>query len=270
VGTDGGAPQGDQPTKLPAAPADCPMIATGTVTILGSQTQLWVGKKQEDKQGPIVIYWHATGSSSSEVTGFGLSAAVRQEIMDQGGIIAAPNGTTMKGIDTGNAVWFTGDLEIADVVVACAIKQLNIDTRRIYTAGGSAGALQAGAMVYWRAGYLASAIPNSGGVTPRQGVAAWQDPTAPIPDVLTMHGKMGTDVVVIDFATASMSLDTGVAAKGGFAVDCDHGGGHVQAPAALQASAWEFLKAHPYNVKPEPYAAGLPSTFPTYCKIITK
>jgi hypothetical protein len=50
-------------------------------------------------------------------------------------------------------------------------------------------------------------------------------------------------------------------------VNCNHGGGHCGAPAALYTAAWEFMKAHPFGVKPLPYAAGLPATFPTYCKI---
>jgi poly(3-hydroxybutyrate) depolymerase len=145
--------------------------------------------------------------------------------------------------------------------------QLNIDTHRIYTGGASAGALQAGAMAYGRSAYLESATPNSGGITPRPGVTTFQDPSH-VPAVMTMHRKMGSEVVVIDFATASLNLDTDLAAKGGFAVDCDHGSGHVQAPPDLIAASWRFMKDHPYAIAPEPYAGGLPMSFPSYCKII--
>ena len=66
-----------------------------------------------------------------------------------------------------------------------------------------------------------------------------------------------------DFATASL-------AKGGFVVDCEHGAGHCGAPPDLQVAAWQFMKDHPYGVSAEPYAKGLPSSFPSYCKIVPK
>ena len=31
---------------------------------------------------------------------------------------------------------------------------------------------------------------------------------------------------------------------------------------------WQFMKDHPFGVTPEPYANGLPASFPSYCKII--
>ncbi len=57
-------------------------------------------------------------------------------------------------------------------------------------------------------------------------------------------------------------------AKGGFAIDCDHGGGHEGPPAPLRAASWEFLQMHPFGANPEPYASGLPASFPSYCQII--
>lgn len=52
-----------------------------------------------------------------------------------------------------------------------------------------------------------------------------------------------------------------------FVVACDHGGGH-----SFPANAWgwivRFLLDHPLDVDGNPYAAGLPDTFPDYCKIV--
>jgi hypothetical protein len=271
VGRDGGGATtvvingGSDPTMLPTAPEPCPMLTTSTVTILGTHVQLWVGAKSDTQKGPIFIYWHGTGGQSSNAT-FDMPADETSAILGAGGIIAAPNESTKMGNDTGNSVWYTGDFAIADEVVACAIQQLHIDTRRIYAGGTSAGGLQSGVMAYARSGYLAASTPNSGGIAwPGQDVL--QDPSHVTP-VLTMHGAMGSDVVVIDFATASMNLDMGLASKGGFAVDCNDGGGHAAAPADLRESAWQFLRDHPFKVTPEPYAGGLPSSFPSYCKII--
>jgi hypothetical protein len=187
------------------------------------------------------------------------------EITAEGGIVASGNQSTRTGSDTGNGVWFTGDFEIADEVVACAKEQLDIDPRRIYTAGGSAGALQAGIMAYKRSSYLAASVPNSGGYT--IGGNMLEDPTH-VPAVMTLHGAQGVDVVIVDFSQQSLVLDVDIAKKGGFAIDCNHGGGHIGAPPNLIESGWQFMKDHPFGVSPEPYANGLPMGFPSYCKII--
>jgi hypothetical protein len=240
------------------------MLATGFVTILGSSVQLWVGNKQDDKKAPIMIYWHFTGGTSAEAA-TGLSPDAVSEIMGEGGIIASPQNSTGMGADTGNGVWYTGDFAVADEIVACAVQQLNIDTHRIYTAGGSAGALQAGIMVYKRSSYLASSLPNSGGYT--IGCNDFDNPSH-VPAVMTMHGAAGVDVVIVDFSVQSMVLDVDVAKKGGFAIDCNHGGGHVGAPPDLEAAGWQFLKDHPFGVSPWPYEKGLPASFPAYCTIV--
>jgi poly(3-hydroxybutyrate) depolymerase len=166
-------------------------------------------------------------------------------------------------------VFTQGDFDLVDQVVACAVKQLNIDTHRIYTGGSSAGGLAAGTLAFFRSAYIAAANPNSGGVAPWPGSNVLKDPTH-APAALTMHGAMGVDVVVIDFGQSSMDMDNALVAAGGFAVDCDHGGGHVSAPTDLKEAGWTFMKAHPFGTKPSPYASGLPATFPGYCKIITK
>ncbi len=65
-----------------------------------------------------------------------------------------------------------------------------------------------------------------------------------------------------------MTLDNGIVAKGGFAVDCDHGGGRIAAGQNVKAADWEFMEAHPFRTKPSPYVNGLPSTFSKYCTIV--
>jgi hypothetical protein len=40
-------------------------------------------------------------------------------------------------------------------------------------------------------------------------------------------------------------------------------------PAGASAGAqWQFCKDHPFGVTPDPYAGGLPSSFPSYCTVI--
>jgi len=262
-GTGGSMVSGADP-RVPAAPPSCPNLATGNVTVRGQQVQLWVGNRRDDVKGSVFFYWHGTGSSSSEASS-GLGGAI-QEITGNGGMVASFTTSTEQGTSTANNVWYTGDFEMADELLACAVQQLNIDTRRVYTGGCSAGGLQAGAMVMGRSSYLAGAMPNSGGVI---GFFApsWEDP-AHVPSVITTHGAAGVDVVGVDFSETSADLTSDVAAAGGFVTNCDHGGSHCGSPSEVRGAQWEFLKAHPFGVSPDPYAGGLPGSFPGYCQKI--
>jgi hypothetical protein len=114
-----------------------------------------------------------------------------------------------------------------------------------------------------RSSYVASAAPNSGGVS----TPTWmlEDPSH-VPPVFAMHG--GTmDNVFINFGDSSRALGDQIVGAGGFFVECNHMAGHCRAPAELHEKAWEFMKAHPFGVTPEPYAAGLPADYPEYCAI---
>jgi len=256
---------GGKEPRLPEAKGECPMLATGMVQIMGHAVQLWVGEKQEEKKAPILFYWHGTGSASS-MADRDLGPAVA-EITAEGGMVASFTDTTSQGMNTGNNVWYTGDFEMADQLVACAVKQLNIDTRRIYTGGCSAGGLQASAMLYQRSSYLAAASTNSGGLIAQfANLYVLEDPDH-VPALITTHGAPGQDVVVIDFSETSAANVKDIAAKGGFAVNCNHGGGHCGSPETVKAAQWKFMKDHPFGVDPEPYSAGLPSDFPAFCEI---
>jgi predicted esterase len=250
--------------KLPAMPATCPQLQTGTINIMGDSVKLWVGEKQTDKKGPILLYWHGTGSNADEISR--TMAPMVAEVQAAGGIAASWDTSAMQATtNTGNNVWFTGDYDVADVIVACAVQQLNIDTHRIFAAGCSAGGLQAGSMVYARASYLAAAMPNSGGDV----LITTADDDSHVPSVITAHGSYAQDFFILHFSDWSKALDQAVANKGGLAVDCDHGGGHCGAPQDLIAAQWQFVKDHPFGITKDPYANGLPSTFPSYCKKVS-
>jgi predicted esterase len=268
---------GADPT-IPAPMGTCPTLtgmSGGTVTISGTAVSIWSGTKGSTP-APIVFYWHGTGSTASEVTTF--MQPQLTEIVQEGGLVASFSTSTSQGQDTGDAVWYTGDFAMADQILACAVQQLNINTRMIYTAGCSAGGLQAGAMMFSRSAYLAAAMPNSGGETFAN---AYMQENAHVPSVMTAHGG-SADMVVISFATASATLDMDIASRassskppGGYAIDCNHGGGHCGiffAPAvdyaAYISAQWQFCKDHPYGVATDPYASGLPASFPSYCTVV--
>jgi hypothetical protein len=101
-------------------------------------------------------------------------------------------------------------------------------------------------------------VTNSGGLAyPDQAVL--QEPGR-VPALMGMHGSMDRDVVTINFWTLSRALTTDIASRGGFAIDCDHGGTHAGASTELRSAAWQFMKDHPYGVAPKPYTV-LPSGF---------
>jgi predicted esterase len=227
------------------------------MTFNGQRVKIWAGAPAH---GPLVIYWYATGSSVAEVTR-GLGQAAIDDITSQGGVVAAMYKTTATGQNTGNNVWYTGDFDTTDEVVACAVQQQHIDTRHIHALGFSAGGLQSGYMAFARSNYMASVVTYSGGSLSQ----ALQDPSN-APSVMCQHGDPGSDVVIIDFATASTALETAIKTAGGFAMDCHHPGGHM-IPSGDVPSSWRFLKDHPYKVNPKPYAGGIPSGFPSYCTI---
>ena len=135
-----------------------------------------------------------------------------------------------------------------------------VDPRRIYTMGCSAGGLFSTAMAALRSSYVAAAAPNSGG----QAIELpFQDMHTP--PLMTVHEPPGS-TLVIDFAYASAAADKAFKARGGFVIDCNTGAGHCGG-GPLAPDVWQFFLAHPFGVNPEPWTAGLPSTFSTRCKI---
>jgi hypothetical protein len=233
-----------------------------TLTFAGEPVQVWApSSASADGKGSLVMFWFETTGNSNDVT-FQFGTAQIQAVVAGGGVVASFARSKGTGTNTGDLVWFTDDFLTADQVVACAIDQIHIDTRRIYTTGASAGALQAAWMSYSRSGYIAAAAPISGGVVFPQMA---QDPTN-VPAAMAIHGAPGLDVVGIDFATASATWEADVAKRGGFSMDCNTGGGHVGGPPAICPAIWQFFQDHPFQVPKQPYPP-IPSVFPSYCKI---
>jgi len=268
---------GHTPPDLPTAAATCPTLTTGMQSFTLSGTamswNLWVGSKAATATGPIVIYWHATGTTYSEAeTALGSNITT---ITGLGGVVASAVSTSTTGTNTGDDVWYTGDINYADFIIACAIQQLNIDTTHIHAAGYSAGALQTGYMWYARSGYLASTIVYSGGVGYPP---AMQDPSN-APSLIGAHGTPGdagacTSLTATNcdlLATSTTSFESAAKAAGApIVIDCNDEGDHVDYARLtnLAPVAWQFFKDHPFGQgKPDPYANGLPSGFPSYCVI---
>jgi predicted esterase len=255
------------PTNLPTA-TNCPTLRNGaTVQIArknGSTMPVIIymdanPKSKPDPGGPIINYWHATGSNPAEVhSGFG--DANIKKVTDMGGVVAAYTTTACSGCSTtDDLVWFVEDDDVQDTLVACAIQQAKIDTRRIHALGWSAGALHSDHVALARNNYMASVISYSGGALFPVTIP---DPNNHVATIQT-YGSAG-DAVVIDFPTQSKSWYTTYNAKGWYTMMCKHPGGHM-IDSGVAPMSFQFFMDHPYEVSPEPYANGIPQGFPAYC-----
>lgn len=265
AGTTGNQESG--PAALPTF-SGCPAFSNGAVVQLpranGSKVPVTIyvdpgAKSKPAPGGPLVVYWHATLSSPSEVhQGFG--DANIQKVTSMGGVVAAPATTACTGCTTtDDNYWYVEDDVVLDEIVACAIEQANIDTKHIHSLGWSAGALHADHVALARSNYIASVISYSGGAL---FPVTNPDPSNHVATIQT-YGTTG-DSVIIDFPTQSKSWYNTYQPQGWYTMMCKHPGGHAidsgVAPVSLQ-----FFMDHPYKVSPEPYANAIPSSFPTYC-----
>lgn len=248
---------------IPAVTGECPPFVSGSFSTGGlSGITMDAGPKAAGG-GSLIFYWHGTGSFAGEY--LGRTSGFMPEFKAAGGVLVSPQGSIGGGGDcSGTATFSKNDFNWADQIVACAVRDHNIDPRRIYTTGCSAGGLQAGCMGALRSSYIAAAVPNSGGFTFPQ---PFQD-SAHIPALMTMHGGSGDNVIVNFGQTSTTAGNAYKGAGGGIWVDCNHMSGHCGAPAALYSAGWEFMKAHPFGIGASPYASALPTSFPSYCQIL--
>jgi poly(3-hydroxybutyrate) depolymerase len=258
---------------LPTASGACPTFQNGSAATVSAgggsiQAQVWMGSASM-QGGPLILYWHGTASSPTAEVPIAFDT---NALASAGGMIAGFNAGSRTGSTSGNTgdnVWYQSDAAFADQVVACAVQQLHISPRRIHTAGYSAGGLQSVYMWFARSGYIASVISYSGGDGFINKVAS-QDPSNVAP-AIAAHGAMGSDALVLDFANASATWESDIKSAGGFSIDCNDMGNHLdffgkRAP-GLKPVALQFFLDHPFKAKPEPYSS-LPSGFPSYCTIV--
>ena len=261
-------PTGLQP-ELPAPKGACPDFVEGQqASFLGVNVLLNV-VGAPDKNGPLLIYWHGTGSNPAWELYAGVGREASDAIRARGGVVAGMiAGQTSGGTNTsGNGVWNTMDMEIADEVVACAAARAGIDPRRIHSLGMSAGGLQTSAYSYRRSRYLASVATYSGGNI------VWNGYPRPLPPLDNPDNKFGalifhggpSDNVGIGFEETSKAFHKDLSDRGHPAIICNHGGGH-SIPSAGGQAAWRFFQDHPFGQRPADQGS-LPDYLPDYCSL---
>jgi hypothetical protein len=261
AGDDPPVQSGDKPdpSKLPKVSGTCPDLKDGTITIGGAKVRIWVGSKP----GPVYLYFHGTGTQPSEIDR-GIPGATGG-VKTAGGIAASWDTSNNMGTNTGT-IWYTGDMDAADQLIACGMEKNLVDTARIHVSGYSAGGLETGAFVVGRSNYVASVIVYSGGKP--FGVSGKIGAGGNVPSMVGAHGAAGSDALVLDFGTQTPALGKEIANAGGFAIDCDDGGAHVAlSRLGLGGKALDFFKAHPWGVKPW---TAVPAGWPTNCRLVTK
>jgi len=261
-GGTGGSPMvGSKTPTIPEVTGECPNFEGGTISFMGlGGITIDSGPMPSGPTAPMVFYWHGTASFSGEYSG--MAADVIAGVRAEGGILVSFQGSTGGDFLSGTSVFGEGDFALTDQMVACAVKNRNVDPRRIYTTGCSAGGLFATAMAAMRSNYIAAAAPNSGGFAGFP-IQFQSDHTPPL---MTIHGAAGSDVVFIDFSNSSRTADMAFKNRGGFVINCDTGRGHCSG-GPVAGSVWEFFKAHPYGVDPYPWTGGLPSGFHDSCAL---
>jgi len=246
------------PPGIPPPVGTCPNFAQGSATFNpagGARTvTIHISAANQTTRGPIIFYWHATGSQPTEASR-GLPLPT---VLAAGGVVIAPSDVP----NAGTFPWlsnFNLHDALVDEILGCAQQKANIDTNRIHAVGFSAGALMTTHLSYARSRYMASVATYSGGAN-----GQFQDPSNKFAAMI-MTGGMGNDTVVQDFYASSVAWQSTLKGASHFAMLCDHGGGH-NIPMALVPGVWQFFLDHPFGRNPSPYAGGkIPSAI-SVCK----
>jgi predicted esterase len=252
--------------QIPPATGPCPEFKNGFVPFSPAGISFrWVYLQIGGRGGgPVVFWWHGLGGKAENVL-VGLGQVIISEIVAQGGVVISIE-SDLSAIGE----WFLNttdqqdDLLVADLVVACAVKEMQIDISHIHVAGFSAGGKQAAQMAIRRSNYVASVVLYSGGLFPNQldPYPLYQDPGNKLPSMVFWGGP--SDVVVANNELAALDYYNFVSRKGNFVLMCNHNGGHTIPPEGPQA-AWRFFEDHPWGVSPEPYDKEKPPEIPDYC-----
>lgn len=224
--------------------------------------QIFVDPKARGKKGPLIFYWHGTGMNPAEAL-VGLGPII-EKVTSMGGMVVAP----FRDIEAGIFPWYLtadilgirqDDLLLADEVLACAMDQVGIDTKRIHTLGLSAGALHSTQMSYRRSNYIASSVLYSGGLIIDPPPSA--EPRNKFSSMIFHGGPV--DAVILPFALTSERYYQELKKNDQFGLLCEHFTGHI-IPPGVWDSVWKFFQDHPYAAV-SPYKEKLPEGFPIYC-----
>lgn len=296
----------EPPTPAPYSGGTCPTLKEGVNTIKsgGQDREVTLFVPPQPKNAPLLFLWHGLGDSPAN-----FSSAVKAATLAQsfGFLVVVPKGVSgpifpptvqpslinllKQYIKQIFETWaFFGDpkadLALFDDVLSCADAQYDIDNKRVYTSGFSAGAMWSTYLTMHRAPYLAASLLFSGGVmevdldlatipllnltgTLRAADIPYVTPQRKIPVMMTAGGpqdivSMG-GFIEFNFQVGTDALGKGLVQDGHFVIQCNHTGAHT-IPSDAFTPGINFLLKHVYSDQPSPYKGNLPADMPSYCK----
>lgn len=214
----------------------------------------------DEPEGAAVLFaWHWLGGTGSQAIRY----MELEELMEgEDVIVVAPRSSDsdfewafLQGPED------NPDLLLFDDLLSCLWQQYDVDLDRIWATGMSAGGLWTSYLTIHRAEWLAATAPLSGGAIE----GAYAPPAEAIPVLMTWGGP-GDTYGALSFADTSEFMSQALQDDGHFVAHCIHDDGHNLPPGGI-GYAWQFLKDHPRGVDPEPYANGLPGSFPEWCAL---
>jgi predicted esterase len=254
-----------------AAPPPEPFVEGDNVLVTaGLERHVRVYFPADVQQAPVVFAWHGSGDKAKS---FASALQASKLAQATGAIVVVPDAcsNTLNPPPANCAVLpFTWgwkfeaggiDAPLFDDVLARLAATASIDSKRIYSLGFSAGALQTTWLLMNRADKLAAAVTFSGGTSD---FLPYQKPVWPLP-VMAFSGG-ASDQVIIQFAESTADMVQHLVADGSFVIDCKHNQGHTVPSNGLTA-AWKFLSAQTLGQTESPTAATGAQGFPSYCKV---
>jgi len=241
--------------------SSCPSLEDGTQEFATGDTSydVQIVLPPEPDGAPVLFAWHWLGGNASQVIRY---LELDELAADENVIIVAPRS------DDSAYEWHFAegaegnpDLLLFEDLLSCLWQQFDVDLDRIHATGMSAGGLWSSYLTVHEADWLASTAPLSGG----SDSYSYTTPASPIPVLLTWGGS--SDLYgTYSFEDASLYLSEALREDGHFVVECVHDDGHSLPPWGI-SYVWEFFEVHPRGVDPEPWSGGLPSGYPSGCRI---
>lgn len=256
------------PAELEAISGDCPAFGTDDkLTFTSNDIERTVHVLLPSDVGPglpVLFEWHPLGATSKQLISY-LDLDTWAEDNNVIVIVPEEKDDNMFEWDFWNGQ--DDDFVLYDDVRSCLAEAYDIDLRRVYTSGMSAGGLMTSALAIERGDTLAAILPMSGG-TP-DAIVDYATPAYTFPALLTYGGDTDTwggGGIEIDFQAATLAFAGSLYADGHYVVACNHNGGHDFPPDAMDLTR-DWLLPHVYGEQ-SPLLGDI-SMLPDICSVWT-
>lgn len=279
-------------TEPPLMTGPCDAFVSGTVT--GFRVDdldrsfiltLPTGATGTGGRWPVVFNWHGLGDSAPNMNML-LAGEVNNATMPF--ILVTPVSTRLGpttsplGLEWENLRATTPNREarLFDGVVRCLDERYGVDRDRLYTVGFSAGAIMSDLLGVLRGSQLAAIASYSGGYFSNADNPATLGALRTYPQWPTLGSQARyAQLLMFGGETDTFNLFVATARFNTFAendlpylnarrhdvVFCNHNRGHSVPQGILGRQVVQFFAAHPRGVATSPWAAALPSGWPSYC-----